>query len=80
MAASPMACARWLLPLPGGLLNGAEFSSRLSEVAQTLDTISGRWRWARRALASWHAPRQESHRGMTGAVAELSAVWVSDDY
>src|SRR5450631_2673564 len=40
-----------------GLLNCAEFSSRLSEVAQTLDAISrestpGRWRRARRAVVS----------------------------
>jgi hypothetical protein len=60
-------------------LNRAEFSGRLSEVAQTLDTISGiqflvgggglgeRWPLGTVLVRS-------RTRGMTGAVAELSAV------
>ncbi len=62
------------------LLNGAEFSGRRSEVPQTLDAISGtfpgRTQWARRAMAFWHGPRQESPRGVTRAAGELYAAWV----
>ena len=65
-----------------GLLNCAEFSSRLSEVAQTLgrdrrDSVPGQWQGARRAVASWHGLSQGSPRGMTAAVGELYAVWAS---
>ena len=63
------------------LLNCAEFSSRLSEVVQFLHAISriqflvgGRWLSERCFLA-----RSESggRSGMTGAVEELYAGWVS---
>src|SRR5664279_1322987 len=65
-----------------GLLNCAEFSSRLSEVAQTLDAISrestpGRWRRARRAVVSWRGLSQGSPQRVTGVAGELYAVWVS---
>ena len=64
-----------------GLLNCAEFSSRLPEVAQTLDPISGsqllaRWQRARREVASWLGLSQGPLQCMTGVVGELYAVWV----
>jgi hypothetical protein len=63
-------------------LNCAQFSGRLSEVAQTLDAISGesvpgQWQRARRAVASWHGPSQGLPQRVTGVVGELYAVWLS---
>ena len=65
------------------LLNRTEFSSRLSEVAQSLDAISGiqflvSGNWVRTAMASWHGPNPESHRDVTAEAALLYAVWVAD--
>ena len=59
-----------------------EFSSRFSEVTQTLDAISGieflvGTRGLARAAASWHGLSQALRRGMTRAVGESGAVWVS---
>jgi hypothetical protein len=65
------------------LLNCAQFPSRRSEVAQTLDAISGiefltGGSGARRAVVSWHGHSQALRRGMTVAVGELCADFVSD--
>ena len=64
------------------LLNCAECSSRLSEVAQTLDAISGIQHLVGgsrtpRAVASWHGLSQGPLRRVPGAVGELYAIWVS---
>ena len=62
------------------LLNRSEFSNRSSEVTQTLDAITwsqfrvGSGGWESRAF--WPGPSPESLRRVTGAVAELCAVWV----
>jgi hypothetical protein len=53
------------------LLNCAEFSSRLSEVAQPFDAISGIQFLGGRGglselMASWHGLSQVLRRGMTG--------------
>jgi hypothetical protein len=63
-------------------LNCADFSSWLSEVAQTLDAISGdsalgRWRRARRAVVSWHGLSQGPPQRVIAVAGALYAVWVS---
>src|SRR5208282_2153730 len=42
--------------------------------------VPGRWQGGRRAVASWHGLSQGSPRGVTGAVGEIYAVWVSDSW
>jgi hypothetical protein len=64
-------------------LHGAEFSGRLSEVAQTLDPISldsvlRRWQGEWRAPAFWHGVNQEPRRNVKGAVGYVRAARVSD--
>jgi hypothetical protein len=63
------------------LLDGSEFSSRLSKISQTHDTISGIQfrvgRGAERAPASWLGRHQQLLQYVTEAVEGLCGVWVS---